>query len=75
MVTNLKYVKLPCPTCEFPHDFKRCTWWERENGYYLGVYSTDDMKSRKECKQTLLYGVADSGDVAMKFYPITQDSI
>lgn len=23
-----KYVHLPCPTCEFSHEFKRVCWWE-----------------------------------------------
>ena len=52
---NWKYVALHCPQCDFTHDFKRSTWWELE-GIYIGLYETDDMKSRKSCDQSLIYG-------------------
>lgn len=50
---NWKYVDLPCPSCGFNHQFKRAAWYENP---YVAIYETDDMKSRKDCKQSLFYG-------------------
>jgi hypothetical protein len=58
----MKYLELPCPTCQFPHQFKRQCWYETDKGA-IASYTTDDMKSRKECKQELVYGVGDYNHV------------
>jgi hypothetical protein len=57
-MTNWKYVKLHCPHCGYEHEFKRACWWSVE-GFYLGLYDTNDQSSRKSCRQSLLYGEAD----------------
>jgi hypothetical protein len=52
---NWKYVTLHCPHCDFSHSFKRICWWEVD-GIYIGLYGGDDMKARKSCSQSLIYG-------------------
>lgn len=52
---NWKYVTLHCPHCEFEHQFKRDCWWEQKD-IYIGLYNSDDMKSRKDCHQQLVFG-------------------
>lgn len=52
---NWKYVRLFCPHCQFEHSFKRQCWWEVQD-VYIGLYGGDDMKSRRDCRQSLIFG-------------------
>ena len=49
-----KWLTLPCPTCRFPHKFKRQAWREEP---YLASYITDDSEARQKCKQELFFGI------------------
>ncbi len=64
-----KYVTLHCPSCNFAHSFKRVTWFEMPE-YYIGLYETDDARSRKDCNKTLLYGEG-TYEAAMHFIQTT----
>jgi hypothetical protein len=49
-----KWVELPCPSCGFPHQFKRTC--ALTSVCYVGHYSSDDARSRKDCKQEMIFG-------------------
>mgnify|MGYP001578102000 CR=1 FL=1 len=62
---NWKYVTLPCPNCQFAHDFKRVCYWDVD-GFYVGLYKLDDMAARASCEQHLFYGEVTSYELAKK---------
>ena len=64
----MKWLTLPCPTCGFPHQFKRQCWREEP---YLASYITDDSEARQKCKQELLFGIGTYEEFTEKLCKLT----